>query len=179
MKPETRFTRSHSHQITLNSTRWNISKSRANWKLERRVQTLVTRVVLADNVKGIKTGTTYDQWNLELSNEILHFLRQAVGLEGWYVECVNLLLVEVSLIGISSYLDDRFLIRLSIDQVPMSLWAVTELAYNKNVCIKLAKMINCIIFLSNLDFGDMYIVQMIQIKYLSLLKVQQVGLLKL
>lgn len=37
-------------------------------------------------------------------------------------------------------------------------------------------MINCIIFLSNLDFGDMYIVQMIQIKYLPLLKVQQVRL---
>lgn len=58
-----------------------IPKSRANWKLERRVQTLLTRVALADNVKGIKTGTTYDQWNLE-SKEILHFLRQAVGFEG-------------------------------------------------------------------------------------------------
>ncbi len=60
-------------------------------------------------------------------NEILHFLRQAVGFEGWYVECVNLLLVEVSLIGISSYLDERFLIRLLFDQVLMSLWAVTKL----------------------------------------------------
>ena len=112
-------------------------------------------------------------------NEILHFLRQAVGFEGWYVECVNLLLVEVNLIGFSSYLDERFLIRMPFDQVltvfVSSYWIDL---YNKNVCIK-AKMINCIIFLSNLGFGDMYIVQMIQIKYLPLLKVQQVGLLKL
>ena len=124
--------RNQIHQIPFTSnhlefyTVKRIPKSRANWKLERRVQTLLTRVALADNVKGIKTGTTYDQWNLE-SKEILHFLRQAVGFEGWYVECVNLLLFEVSLIGVSSYLDERFLLHLSIDQVLMPLWAVTKL----------------------------------------------------